>query len=459
MEQTTKGGKIVLTGANPMEFFAEESPTGPMVEATDEMRRVGATIKEYIKAAQQLLAGRYSHLREVAPPHLVNPGNFVVAFCSDGLVVRFEAQAEQRKMFLAKTSKDLAQCAFFLSQRLIRIQSQNGMPLSSEEHGITINLSTTNPATNVSSTVASFNICFDVRCEPPEHSPQPPQKPLRLFSVRNTFELGLEGELLSESSTATEEGQKFLTRSRFRLPVGWDCIEAYPLAQLDQWKPEYAPLWAENDLLAAVVAHQFHESQYQSLDPNAEARRQYAQLLRSFKELLDSDPEREQILHSFLQNHPELLCPTHVKMWSKLPFGSTITDFVFRDATNDYLLVELERSTLPLFRRDGHASADLTHAQGQITDWKRYIEDNLPTVQRELGLSAITSNPRGLVVIGRSNALTPENRRKLQAMQNELPKLSILTYDDVYENAKAVIENLLGPVWEVESNTQIYYFR
>jgi hypothetical protein len=63
-------------------------------------------------------------------------------------------------------------------------------------------------------------------------------------------------------------------------------------------------------------------------------------------------------------------------MWPKLQLGATVTDFVFRDANHEYLLVELERSTLKLFRRDGHATSELTHAQGQIVDWKRYLEDN-----------------------------------------------------------------------------------
>jgi len=144
-------------------------------------------------------------------------------------------------------------------------------------------------------------------------------------------------------------------------------------------------------------------------------------------------------------------------MWPKLPLGATITDFVFRESNQEYILVELERSTLPLFRQDGHPTAEFTHAQGQIVDWKRYIEDNLQTVQRELGLTGITSNPNGLVVIGRSQSLLPENHRKLQTMSNQSPKLRIMTYDDVYENAKAVFENLLGPIWDTGGKTQIYY--
>src|SRR4030095_16407754 len=105
--------------------------------------------------------------------------------------------------------------------------------------------------------------------------------------------------------------------------------------------------------------------------------------------------------------------------------------------TGDYLLVELEKSTDPLFIKSGHPSSKLNHARGQIQDWRRYLEDNLSTVQRELGLYGISPSPRCLIVIGRADSLSPENRRKLAVIENEAPRLKILTYDDVLENAHA----------------------
>ena len=154
------------------------------------------------------------------------------------------------------------------------------------------------------------------------------------------------------------------------------------------------------------------------------------------------------MLQAFLKNHPYLLCPTQTKVWPKLKLGDKVTDFVFRDAISDYLLVELEKSTHRLFKNDGHARKELNVAIGQIADWKRYIQDNLRTVQVELGLTGISANPQSLVVIGRSHTLGAKNRRKLVALNIEQPKLKIITYDDVYDNAKAVVENLLGPIWD-----------
>lgn len=172
---------------------------------------------------------------------------------------------------------------------------------------------------------------------------------------------------------------------------------------------------------------------------------------------MDSDPDREEVLQSFLTKNPLLLSPTYEAMWLKLAFGSTKSDFVFREAGGEYVLIELERSTHKLFRQDGQPTSAFTHARGQTQDWKRYIEDNLSTVQTELGLAGISTNPKTIVVMGRSKDLSDANRRKLTTIENEAPRLKVLTYDDVYERARALGENILGPLKGEVGNTQVYY--
>ena len=319
-----------------------------------------------------------------------------------------------------------------------------------------IKLSVLTPNTNIKKEFASLKLGCDIVLSHPDILPSPPQKPFCLLSITNIIELYTTGELISDD-TYMQKGQRFLTRTVIRLSVGWECIEIFPFLKLEYWKPEYASTWAENDILASVVAQQSRETQFQSLDPKLVARRQFAGLLQNYKDLLDSNPEREEILQSFLRDNPSLLCPTYTRFWPKLPLGTRVTDFVFREANNDYLLVELERSTHRLFLKSGHPSSELNHACDQIVDWKRYIEDNPDTVQRELGLSGISASPNSLVVIGRSQSLTPENRRRLVTMQNVSPKLKIMTYDDVYDNAKAVIQNLLGIIWDTPEHTRLYY--
>lgn len=453
-----KKGELRFEGTNPM-VLVEAS--GEINETwTPEQERiaiaVSEAIKTYLKITKSLATEKYVDLSEKIPGYMADPGNLLIAVCTDGIVVRYERKVhEERKLAVTVLPQGIASGAALLSQNLVHIASPDASLPENENFGVEFKLSIQDPQQGVSHDVAVSRIWFQATNTPRQESGPLGAKPFCLLSVRNHLELELHGVMASKDPGVFD--QPFIARSTLRLMAGWDCIEVFPGLDVEPWKKEYAPLWAEHDVLGTVLIAQTKDAQLSSLDPRASTRRLYASLLSEFKALLDSNPDREQVLQTFLQQHPVLLSPTHVRMWPKLPLGATVTDFVFRDATHEYLLVELERSTLPLFRQDGHPTADLTHAHGQIVDWKRYLEDNLQTVQRELGLAGITTSPNALLVIGRSQSLHPRDRRKLQTMMNESPKLRILTYDDVYENAKATFENLLGPFWDVGGSTQIYY--
>ena len=460
MAKDLKKMEISFLGDKPMQFTDRTEDEGPAL--TQDQKRlislIGEAVRAYREASNNLLTGKYSHLKKFVPEYLADPGNVLVVSCDGGLVIRYDKSHGTPKVFNGWMSEDLPEVVAMLSQNLIQCHPSKEFRSTIEKTGIEIKLSSVDSITSQTRELLSFRVGFDVVVERPGHFPIPPHKPFCLSSVRNTLELELYGELVSEGEQLGE-GQRILIRNKVRLPVGWECIEIFPYTDVDQWKPEYAPAWAETDILASVVAHQLQESHFQSLDPLSSARDKFASLLRDFKALLDSEPEGEEALQSFLRDTPYLLCPTHTNVWPKLALGSNITDFVFRDATSEYLLVELEKSTHSLFRKDGHPRSELNVALGQITDWKRYLGDNVKTVQGELGLSGISVDPPSMVVIGRSATLSAENMRKLKAMNDQQPRLRVMTYDDVYENAKAVIENLFGPIWESVGETQIYYLK
>lgn len=458
MSKKFKKGIIKFIEDNPLEIShdAENENGEPNEEQKIIILQVVKTMKAYINAAENLLNDKYAHVKDLTPTYLVEPGKILVACCSEGVVIRYEHKSDKAQFIGGWFSGNLPQVASQLSQGLIQCYRDRNFNSTISTTGLGMTLFTENSSLGNREDVLNIKVGFDAVIEQPEQLPLPPQKPFRLLSVRNSLELGLMGELVPDEAREVR-GKQFLTRTQIRLPVGWECIEIFPFFDIDLWKPEYAPIWAEIDILASFATRRIVEDRYQSLDPMASARNQYWELLQSFKDLLDSDPEREEILQVFLNDHPELLVPTYSRVFPKLRLGDHVTDFVFQKATGDYLLVEIERSTYQLFRNDGQQKAELTHAIDQLNDWKRYIEDNLRTVEHELDLEGISSNPEGIVVIGRSQALTSENKRKLTTMGNQNPKLKILTYDDVYENAKALVENLFGPIWNVPGGTQIYY--
>jgi len=418
---------------------------------------VGSTVMEYLKTCRLLLKGKYAGIREYAPPHLRDHGMVVAFCCEDGVIIRYDSR-DDRRIGIAWSDERLPELAPKVSEGVVYCHPEKNFTSRIPQTGLKITLGTVDSATGAQREITSARVGFDVVLEAPTQPlPTPPSKPYCLLSVRNSLDIELVGETLP-SENSGQQSRKFLIRHKLTLPVGWRCIEIFPLADVDHWKPEYAKMWAENDLLAAVVSAQFREAQLRTLDPNAAARKELGNLLEAYKSLLDSNPEREEVLQSFLKEHPVLLCPAHTMVRPKLQIGDKVTDFVFQKASGDYLLVELEKSTDRLFIRSGDTSSQLNHARNQISDWRRYIEDNLSTIQRELDLPGISSNPKGLIVIGRAQTLSEDNRRKLVTIENESLRTKIMTYDDVFTNAKVLIENLLGPLWLGAGSTEVYYF-
>jgi hypothetical protein len=199
----------------------------------------------------------------------------------------------------------------------------------------------------------------------------------------------------------------FRAHGLMALPVGWQAIEVYPRLPEEYWRPENANMWAELDLTTAIMQYNAVKSQLQQLDGRRAARERYSALLEQFAALLTGP---EEPCHQFLKDNPEILCATYDTVWSKLRLGEHVSDFVFRESCNDYLLVEIEAPHRELFRKDGHPRHELTHAIGQIYDWLRYIQENKSKIERELDLIGISATPRSLVVIGRSASLSEDNR-------------------------------------------------
>jgi hypothetical protein len=435
-----------------------EIPKGTAPTSADDalVRQIGATVDAYCSALEDLLRGKYAQLREWVPAALLNPEALRVFVCDDGVVVRFDRDTESpRGMVVGRYPGSLTSLAPVISQGVVRLRNESDPPYT-DAAGPTISIVKTDGRTGEESAVATLSVCFEAILKQPSAPVAPSARPTCLVSIESSTELSLLGRIAR--TEGGDFGRNMVIRTVVDLPVVWSRFEVYPFVNAEQWKPELALAWAEHDILASAVAAQFRENSFQTLDPHAGARRELGTLLKRFRELLDSNPDREEALQEFLCANPRLLCPMHTRMWPKLALGNRKTDFVFRYGAGDYLLVELEKSTQRLFRKDGQPCEELNHARNQVTDWRRYLEDNLSTVQRELGLTGISVNPQSLIAIGRSSSLSDDNRRKLAAMENESPKSKILTYDDINDSAKAVIENILGPLNAGVGDTRVYYF-
>lgn len=115
-------------------------------------------------------------------------------------------------------------------------------------------------------------------------------------------------------------------------------------------------------------------------------------------------------------------------------------DFLIRKPDGSYILVEIENPKARLFVKSGDFSKELNRAIRQVEDWQEWIENNLQTVERRY--PGIRS-PESLIVIGRSLRLTSEERSRLARRNvNTRGRVTIRTYDDLLEEAKAYVRSL-----------------
>lgn len=451
-------GRVNVQPGRPLEIALDEALQAQEIERVETLSPcIGKTLRAYVDAAKQLLSEKYRDIAEIAPAYLRTPCDCLVLVCDDGIVLRWDRGASDppkvRVAAIQGLPAEVSVLAPIFSERQVYCPLDVGSFILPED-GPKLQMKVVDEASGSVRNVVELQYGLVVDWGKIRLQDVPSVgRPVPLVSLLNEFEVQLLGELL-DTDSEQRPGEQFVLRSRARLPVGWESFQIYPPFRPEDWRPEVAMSWAELDLLAAAAGHSLREQQWSQIDPRAETRRQYASLLEEFASLLNG-PEAP--LQAFLEQHPTLLSPTHTKMWRKLPFGKRVTDFVFREPGNDYLLVELEAPTRTLFRRDGQVHENLTHAIDQVSDWIRYIEDNRTTVEGELNLVGISNSPRSLVVIGRSADLTDSDKRKLRTIQERQPKLRILTYDQLLENARATVENVLGPIWRTTGSAEVYY--
>jgi len=447
-----------VEAGKPLQFrTAAETDTPPSAEQKDAIL-IADALKAYCTAARILLKGKYACYAAVAPKHLLSPCDIVILRCRDGVFVRYDLTTQgEPRVRAGATSNSLGEIAPQFSERMIHF---GAMPeqLDPSHLGPAFTLAVKDPTGATTQGLTLYPVIFATQLPDGFELPRPPARPICLVSIQNELTLQLGGLVVPADAPLREDGpdvQQFIAQSQATLPVGWQAIEIYPLLGEEYWKPEYAKLWAELDILAIAAQKNLQEKELNTLDSRSETRREYAALLAEFESLLKGP---EEPVHQFLRQHPELISPTHVKYWSKLPFGGKKSDFVFREP-QDYELVEIEAPVRELFKKDGHPRDELNEAISQIRDWVRYIEDNKRAVEGELGLTGISTSPRRLVVIGRSESLTEENRRTLTTLQNEQPKLRILTYDDLLAGARANLERIFGPLSLTGQNVKLYFFK
>jgi hypothetical protein len=165
--------------------------------------------------------------------------------------------------------------------------------------------------------------------------------------------------------------------------------------------------------------------------------------LEVFEELVNTCGKEEET-HQFLKSSDLLLGLTsRIDPISKFKLGDDyITDFVINEIPDGYVLVEIERPNLRLFKKTTpERTQEFNHAIEQIENWRAWINRNHSYISSKL--EGISPNPVCWLIAGRRTNLSAEEKKRLAEINQEYKgNYKILTYDDLIDRVKAVISKM-----------------
>lgn len=205
----------------------------------------------------------------------------------------------------------------------------------------------------------------------------------------------------------------------------------------------------EDDLLLSLaMVFQRHYAKMDSVNAaknlvQAVASRWFAvgdRTLQEYQELIEAFPGDEPSFQKFFEANPQFLDPMAVEVWPEPNlFGSRKPDFVVKRSDGSYLVVEIECPSKNLITKTGHPSADVTHAEHQVTDYRKYMLEHIGNVKN---VFPGFSSPDCLVVVGLESALFSDQRLVLASLNEARHRVKVVGFDWLWERAKRVSKNV-----------------
>lgn len=150
---------------------------------------------------------------------------------------------------------------------------------------------------------------------------------------------------------------------------------------------------------------------------------------------------------------------TEVRLWDADASTWRRIDILLVDASGNVDVIEIKKPMgkpimLPARYRDHHLPMrDLVGAMGQVTHYLRHLnrwgpsgEDYLTELliaDLPVGFKIRIISPSGIVIMGRSNALSDAQRREFEVLRRDSKGVvDIITYDDLLARLQAVLDQL-----------------
>ncbi|WP_179863541.1 Shedu anti-phage system protein SduA domain-containing protein [Bacillus cereus] len=198
------------------------------------------------------------------------------------------------------------------------------------------------------------------------------------------------------------------------------------------WSQEHLNFLSESHSFSKFVFNIFRES---SIKVNNN-------IIQQFHKMILNPNVCEEEFQVYLKENPALIDPLAKEVIPKQRLGvEYITDFVIRKLNDEYVLVEIEKPSTPIFTKMNDFTAQFTHALGQILDFQEWVESNIAYAEK---LMPGIGSPLGLLVLGRKNELSEFQKKKLRRFNiNNQGKVKVITFDDLIDNAHRLYNNML----------------
>lgn len=166
--------------------------------------------------------------------------------------------------------------------------------------------------------------------------------------------------------------------------------------------------------------------------------------LSEFKELIDNQKTTEPEMQVFFENNWTFLEISARRVLPKFNLGGeNVPDFIIETADFRYIIVEIESPNVDLYTSETppRPSRKLREADSQIKSYLSYTHENILFLRRKLPFLS-GEKIKGLIVIGRSSKLSPEQKIRLDQDRAYSKDYDIVTYDELFENLRSFLENL-----------------
>jgi len=160
---------------------------------------------------------------------------------------------------------------------------------------------------------------------------------------------------------------------------------------------------------------------------------------------MSTSEKKEEEVHQFLRNNSIIIGLTSIiEPISKFKLGDDyVTDFVIREIPDGYVLIEIERPDMKLFKKTSppERTQKFNHAIEQMEKWRAWVGENHSYISSKL--KGISPNPLCWLIAGRKTKLSPEEIERLAEINDEYKgSYKIFTYDDLIDRVKAVIRKM-----------------